>query len=137
MYLCQPWDMEEISLPPHLAEDTLNEEESGSEMSDFHQSSDDSRSFQSLEINFDYMAYVKRTDTLASPNAKPRLVNGEQTEVRYSNIHLRQYNSFKSLHMKRIDGFFKLTNTLWTVHKRRPFKITKNIPFPCGHSIIF
>ena len=96
VYLCQPWDLEEVAFPPELVEDPPDEVDDGSELSDHHLSSDDSRSLRSLEINLDYMAYVKRTDSIPSPTAKPRLVDNELTEVHWRGILLSLHVLFDS-----------------------------------------
>ena len=75
-YLCHPWDVEDVYLPPEEPIEDLADTEVASvhenTSSENKQGSEDSRSQRSLDINLDYMAYVKRTESLSSP-AKQRL----------------------------------------------------------------
>ena len=74
VYLSQPWDLEVL----RYIEDCLEEEEDNcSDVSDRYQSSDDSKSWRSLDINLDYMAYVKRAESITSPAANSKITNNE------------------------------------------------------------
>ena len=79
VYMCQPWDVDEPRC--EFVEDVDSSSIHESVASD-QQQSDDARSQQSIDINdinLDYMAYVKRTDSIPSPTNKAKQQSDDTT----------------------------------------------------------
>lgn len=71
MFLCQPWDAEESASYPgyYVTSDSINGDEDDvvsvqESIGSNKTASDDTKSQRSLDINLDYMAYVKKTESL-------------------------------------------------------------------------
>lgn len=71
VFLCQPWDAEESASFPgfYTTSDSINGDEDDvvsvqESVSSNRTASDDTKSQRSLDINLDYMAYVKKTESL-------------------------------------------------------------------------